>query len=113
MFGGLAAYLNGKMVCVLMEDPGAYEYRGKKFDFEIWNGILIPMERENHASLIQDFPALVSHPVLGKWLYLPMRAPSFEADSLKLSELIFQNDQRIGILPQTKKKKNTKKKKKK
>ncbi len=105
MFGGLAAYLHDRMVMLLAEDPDNCEYRGKTYGFEIWNGVLLPVSREDHVSLQSDFPTLVSHPVLGKWLYLPMSDPDFEAIATELANAILRNDMRFGIYPKLKKKK--------
>ena len=102
MFGGMAAYVHGKMVMVLMESPGDKEYRGKKFSFEIWNGILLPVERSVHQSLISEFSILAPHPVLGKWLYLLSSETSFEDVVQQISNYIANGDDRFGILPKVK-----------
>lgn len=103
MFGGLAVYVHEKMVFVLVENPGDKIYREKVYDFEIWNGLLLPTSREFHDSLQEEFPSLVSHPVLGKWLYLAMANEDFESIALSLAEKIKINDHRFGILPTLKK----------
>ena len=90
MFGSLAAYFNGLLVLVLADGD------------EPWRGVLVPTEHESHAALIAEFPALVPHPVLGKWLYLPESAASFERDAQKLVERIRHLDARIGVLPEKK-----------
>jgi len=89
MFGALAGYFNGLLVLVLSDN-----------DEEPWRGVLVPTERESHAALIAEFPALVSHPVLGKWLYLPESAGSFERDAQRLVQRIRHLDPRIGVLPE-------------
>ncbi len=99
MFGALAAYLQGRMVMLLAEDPGEKSYRGKKYPFDIWNGILLPTFREHHASLNKDFSALKQHPVLGKWLYLPLTEEDFESTVREIGDLIAQGDERFGIEP--------------
>lgn len=48
---------------------------------EPWQGVLVCTFHAHHASLRADFPALHPHPVLGKWLYLPETADTFEADA--------------------------------
>ena len=98
---------------VLVEDPGGTEYRGADYGFEIWNGILFPTDREHHPSLIKDYPCLISHPVLGKWLYLKADEPDFESVIDDLVTQISQNNVRFGIFPQVKSKKKKKTKKKK
>lgn len=103
MFGGLAAYFEGKMVFVLVEDAGERVWKGKKFDFDIWNGVLIPTERDFHDSLLKDFNGLIQHPVLGKWLYLPMSTPDFEETAQFLVVEVQKRGPRIGIIPKSKK----------
>ena len=97
MFGGLSAYVRGKIVMVLTESPGDRTWRGKKYPFDIWNGILFPVERENHQEIMKDFPTLISHPVLGKWLYLPMSAEDFESTTEQIAKQIARNDPRFGV----------------
>lgn len=115
MFGGLAGYRGDKIVICIMENPGEREHMGKKYDFEVWNGLLFPCERDQHDSLQKDFPELRPHPVLPKWLYLPMETDHFESDAESIIKLIARGDQRLGVIPvkkkKTKKTKMTKKKK--
>lgn len=87
MFGGKAVYLHGRLVLYLAAKT------------EPWRGVLVPMERAQHAALQRDFPALAPHPVLPKWLYLPESAETFEADAARLVTLIRARDPRIGIVP--------------
>jgi hypothetical protein len=97
MFGALAAYLMNCLVMVLSESPGERCYRGVDYPIEIWNGVLFPTEKEHHDTLRADFPSLIPHPVLGKWLYLPREEDNFEETVMKLGELIAQNDPRLGV----------------
>ncbi len=106
MFGGLAVYVHDKMMMMLTEEKGKKEYRGVKYKFEIWNGILYPTDREHHESLLEKFPQLVQHPVLGKWLYLNMAENEFESIANEIAELISKNDFRFGIYPKEKKRKS-------
>ena len=110
MFGGLAIYVHGKMVMVLVEDPGNREWKGETFDYDIWSGILFPTDREFHADILKDFPSLVSHPILGKWLYLPMSDESFEGLVDQIAERIAKKDSLFGIIPQARSKRKKKKK---
>lgn len=87
MFGCHACYLHGRLVLVLAsrtEDP--------------WNGALIPTYREHHRPLCRDYPPLVPHPVLGKWLYLSANSEAFEKTALALVERIIGDDVRIGVI---------------
>jgi hypothetical protein len=64
---------------------------------------------EHQPSLRAEFPALIPHPVLKKWLYLPERAETFERDARRLVQLFKARDPRLGIPPSTKKKRSAKK----
>ena len=87
MFGGKAAYLDGRLVLYFTakEEP--------------WRGVLVGTERERQTSLIAEFPRLAPHPVLPKWLYLPESADGFERTAERLVALSRRRDPRIGILP--------------
>jgi len=102
MFGGLAAYCRGRMVMVLTENPGEKKYRGKTYGFDIWDGILLPTEREYHGSLTKKYPSLISHPVLGKWLYLAASNENFETIATEIAGQIAKGDPRFGIEPKIK-----------
>ena len=99
MFGGLSAYAHDKMMLMLAESPGERTYRDKECDFEIWNGILFPTHYEFQESLQEEFPVLIQHPVLKKWLYLPLTTPDFESLIHEITECIVENDERFGIYP--------------
>ncbi len=109
MFGCLAAYCHNRMVMLLAENPGDSQWKGQNYDFDIWNGILLPTEREHHNSLKKSFPNLVPHPVLPKWLYLPMNAEDFEDTAEKIAKRILRNDPLLGIYPKVKPEKKNKK----
>lgn len=87
MFGCRAVHFDGRLVLALAAKA------------EPWRGVLVPTEREHHASLRAEFPVLAPHPVLPKWLYLPENAATFEAEAQRLVALIRRLDPRIGVLP--------------
>ena len=72
---------------------------------EPWQGVLVCTFHEHHASLLVDFPALVQHPVLKKWLYLPEAHEQFEREARRLVQRVKAGDPRLGILPSPRKKK--------
>ena len=113
MFGGLSLYVHNKMVMCLVENPGDREYRGKTYDSDIWNGVMLPTEREHHKSLIDRFPSLSPHVVLPKWLYLPLAAADFESSINEIAEMIRENSELLGIYPSEKKRAKKVKKKEK
>lgn len=96
MFGAKAVYLDGKIVlCFSTGD-------------EPWRGLLVPTDHAHHAGLRTDFPDLVVHPVLGKWLYLPEAAATFERTAQTLVTLVRRRDPRIGVVPPPKKRRPVK-----
>jgi len=105
MFGGLAVYFNDLMVFVIVESPGDREWKGNTYDFDLWNGIMVCTSREHHNSLQTQFSSLVSHPVLGKWLYSPVGDQAFESEVEKIVACVHRGDPRVGIVPGQKKKK--------
>lgn len=110
MFGGLAIYYRDLMVMVLAENPGDREWKGINYDFDLWNGVLLCTSREHHDHLKRAFPALTGHPVLGKWLYVPMSHPDFEVSVVGLVEAMGKGDSRIGIVPGQKSRRKSRKK---
>lgn len=91
MFGCRGCYLNGRLVVVLASRRPP------------WKGLLVPTDRSHHASLRDDIPELHPHPVLGKWLYLPDDAETFEEVASGLVERIMAGDERLGVTPQPRK----------
>lgn len=76
---------------------------------EPWQGVLVCTFHEHQASLRAEFPSLLQHPVLKKWLYLPESAETFERDAVRLVQLARARDPRLGIPPSNKKKRRAKK----
>lgn len=95
MFGAKAVYLDGRLVLCFMAKA------------EPWRGVLVCTDKSHHDSLTHEFPVLVSHSILPKWLYLPEAADSFERDSERIVQLVRKRDERIGVLSKPKKSKNT------
>ena len=111
MFGGLAVYSEGLMKFVLTEDEGNFEWKGQIYDFPVWHGLMICTDRAHHQSLMDEFPGIVTHPILPKWLVLPfLDEQAFRKRAKKLIHAALKGDDRIGIVPKAKKKKTTKKK---
>jgi len=87
MFGAKAAYLDGRIALCFTagEEP--------------WHGVLVCTEREHHAALLAEFPSLVPHPILPKWLYLSDSMDAFEGVAERLVSAARRRDPRIGVLP--------------
>ena len=85
MFGCVTCYLHGLLVLGLAEKRPP------------WRGLLVPTGKEHHATLLAELPELVVHPVIGKWLYLPESAPSFEESAAALVRMARTADPRLGV----------------
>ena len=94
MFGGLAAYLFGRLMMVLVEPTKTGRWK--------WHGVLICTERAHHPAIIQDFPQLAAHDVLKKWLYIDSHHEDFEPTMERLAEAIARDDPRFGVHPHVK-----------
>jgi hypothetical protein len=85
LFSFDAAYLDGRLYLAVA---------GGK---EPWNGMMVCTSREHHASIRSQFPQLVPHKVLGKWLYLSQSHPEFESVAVELAAMARKRDPRLGV----------------
>lgn len=90
MFGGLAAYLQDRMLMVLVEPTKSGRWQ--------WHGVLVATSHERHEAIRRQFPQLAPHDVLSKWLYLDSRADDFEPVMQEIAEAMARGDPRFGIL---------------
>ena len=91
MFGGLAAYLFGRLMMLLVEPTRTGRWK--------WHGVLICTDQIHHPGIIGEFPQVAPHRVLRKWLYLDSRHDEFEPTMERIAYAIARNDQRFGIQP--------------
>lgn len=66
---------------------------------EPWSGLFVCTSHDRQAALIDEYPALAPHSVLGKWLYVSQRHPEFEAVAQEMVALARQRDPRMGVVP--------------
>src|SRR6187455_1882869 len=81
MFGGLAAYLHERQMLVLVEPTKTGRWK--------WHGVLVCTDREQHAAISADFPALMPHSVLRKWLYIDTTHGDFESTMAEVASGCF------------------------
>ena len=89
MFGGLAAYLHGRQMLVLVEPTKTGRWK--------WHGVLICTGHVHQASIRSDFPALTPHAVLRKWLFVDSTHEDFESTMEEVAGRMAQNDPRFGV----------------
>jgi hypothetical protein len=91
MFGGLAVYLFGRMMMVLVEPTRTGRWK--------WHGVLICTDHVQQSAIVEEFPALAPHDVLRKWLYIDSRHEDFEPTMERVAKAIARGDPRFGIHP--------------
>jgi hypothetical protein len=89
MFGGLAAYLHGRLMLVLVEPTKTGRWK--------WHGVLVGTDHEHHASIRGDFPALAPHGFLRKWLYIDSADQNFDSTMEAVAQRMARNDRRFGV----------------
>lgn len=94
MFGGLAAYLFGRLMLVLVEPTKTGRWK--------WHGVLICTEHAHQPAIIKEFPKLAPHDILKKWLYMDSHHEDFEPTTERLAEAIARDDPRFGVHPHVK-----------
>jgi hypothetical protein len=100
MFGGLAAYVFGRQMLVLVEPTKSGRWT--------WHGVLVCTDHEHHASIRAEFPALQPHAVLQKWLYIDSAHGDFESTMEGVAKHLTRDDPRFGIEPKNRKAKRRK-----
>ncbi len=95
MFGGLAAYLFGRQMLVLVEPTRTGRWK--------WHGVLICTEHKHQPAIIAEFPQLEPHDILKKWLYIDSRHEDFELTMERVAKAIARDDPRFGIDTHSKK----------
>lgn len=93
MFGGLAAYLHERQMLVLVEPTRTGRWK--------WHGVLVCTDHERQASIRADFPALMPHDVLRKWLYIDSTHQDFESTMEAVAKRMARNDRRFGVVPRS------------
>jgi hypothetical protein len=93
MFGGLAASLHERLMLVLVEPTSTGRWT--------WHGVLVCTDHAHHPSIRSDFPALMPHHVLRKWLYIDSTHEDFESTLEAVARCLTRNDRRFGIVPGT------------
>jgi|SRR5579862_546278 len=91
MFGGLAVYLFGRQMLVLVEPTRTGRWK--------WHGVLICTEHAHQPAIIEEFPQLAPHDILKKWLYIDSRHQDFDLTLERVAQAIARGDPRFGIQP--------------
>ncbi|HEX5229094.1 MAG TPA: hypothetical protein VFW44_15360 [Bryobacteraceae bacterium] len=95
MFGGLAAYLFGRQMMLLVEPTKTGRWQ--------WHGVLVCTEYAHQPAIVAEFPQLEPHEILKKWLYIDTRHQEFERTMERVARAVARNDHRFGIRPSVRK----------
>jgi hypothetical protein len=95
MFGGLAVYLFGRQMMVIVEPTKTGRWK--------WHGVLICTDFAHHSAITEEFPHLAPHKLLRKWLYIDSRHTEFESTMERVARAIARGDSRFGIHPRLRK----------
>jgi hypothetical protein len=90
MFGGLAAYLFERQMLLLVEPTKSGRWK--------WHGVLICTDYAHHPSIRADFPALMPHQVLRKWLFIDSTHEDFESTMEAVAKQVASDDPRFGVV---------------
>ena len=95
MFGGLAIYLFGRQMMLLVEPTKTGRWN--------WHGVLICTEYVHQPAIVEEFPHLAPHDILKKWLYIDSVHDDFEGTMERVAVAVARDDPRFGIHPQPRK----------
>jgi hypothetical protein len=96
-FGCDSVYARGKLLLVLSDGE------------EPWDGAMFPVEHARHAEVLAQWPDLVEHPALPKWLYLSASKECFESLGTELVAEIARGNPLFGVIPPAKRSRAKKK----
>lgn len=95
--GGMAYYLDMKLVMILVEDPeSTYEHKGVSYTFQIWNGCILPVEYKKQSAFFLKFSFLENHPANKDWLYIPVQSENFEDEVRQFVREITKRNPLLG-----------------
>ena len=95
--GGMAYYLEGVEVLILVEKRGTYEHKGISYPFELWNGAIIPVEYKKQSAFFLKYLFLENHPANKDWLYIPADSEDFEDQMKQVMREITKRNPLLGI----------------
>ncbi|WP_413288419.1 hypothetical protein [Bdellovibrio sp. HCB337] len=96
--GGMAYYLDDKLVLILVEQrDSTYEHKEVTYPFQIWNGVILPIEYKKQSAFFLKFLFLENHPANKDWLYIPADSESFEEDVKPVLREIMKRNPLLGL----------------
>lgn len=95
--GGMAYYLDMKLIMILVEDPeSTHEHKGVTYPFQLWNGCILPVEYRKQNAFFLKFSFLENHPANRDWLYIPAESENFEEEVRQFVREITKRNPLLG-----------------
>lgn len=95
--GGMAYYIDMKLVMILVERKGLYEHKGVSYPFELWNGAIFPVEKKAQNAFILKYLFLENHPANKDWLYIPAESEDFEDQVKQMMREVNKPNPLLGL----------------
>lgn len=95
--GGMAYYVDMKLVLILVERRGLYEHKGISYPFELWNGCIFPVEKKAQSAFFLKYLFLENHPANKDWLYIPAESENFEDEVKQMMREISRGNMLLGL----------------
>ncbi|WP_413580714.1 hypothetical protein [Bdellovibrio sp. HCB288] len=95
--GGMAYYVDMKLVMILVERRGLYEHKGVSYSFELWNGVIFPVLKKAQNAFFLKYLFLENHPANKDWLYIPADQDDFEDQVKQMMREISKANPLLGL----------------
>ncbi|WP_413577742.1 hypothetical protein ACLVWU_04750 [Bdellovibrio sp. HCB290] len=95
--GGMAYYVDMKLVLILVERRGLYEHKGISYPFELWNGAIFPVLKKAQNAFFLKYLFLENHPANKDWLYIPADQDDFEEQIKQMMREISKANPLLGL----------------
>lgn len=98
-YGGMAYYHDQALILILTENPkGVYEHKGVTYPFQLWNGMILPIEYAKQSAFFLKYTFLENHPANKNWLYIPAESENFEEEVKLLLREVRKPNPLLGIV---------------
>lgn len=96
--GGMGYYQDMKLVLILVERANSsYEHKGVTYPFDLWNGLILPVEKIRQNAFFLKYSFLENHPANKNWLYIPAESENFEEEVKQVLREVNRQNPLLGI----------------
>lgn len=95
---GLAFYMDMRLILILVEQSNStYEHKGVSYPFQLWNGLILPVEYKKQSAFFMKYSFLENHPFSKDWLYIPAESENFEEEARLIIREISRGNPLLGL----------------